>query len=230
MAGMTAALNIAEQGFKAYLVEKQPKLGGILNRVSIVSHDHIDMPAAEIVKAKTDLIEANPNITAYTSTEIESVAGYIGKYKVVLNSNGETVNLDISTVIVATGMREIEPEGMFQYGNDPRVVTQLQLEERLRNSEFGIRNSESKIKNGKEVSPNIEIQNLKSKSQIQDVVIINCVGSKNEERGCCAIGCPVSVKNALAMGPNWDSLRSPLPFDAVGLVIDQPGIGEQEIG
>ncbi len=178
MAGMTAALNIAEQGFKAYIVEKQPKLGGILNRVSNVSHDHIDMPAAEIVKAKTDLIEANPNITAYTSTEIESVDGYIGNYKVVLNSNGETVNLDISTVIVATGMREIEPEGMFQYGNDPRVVTQLQLEERLRNSEFGIRNSESEIKN---------------------VVIINCVGSKNEERGCCAIGCPVSVKNALAI-------------------------------
>ena len=178
MAGMTAALNIAEQGFKAYIVEKQPKLGGILNRVSNVSHDHIDMPAAEIVKAKTDLIEANPNITAYTSTEIESVDGYIGNYKVVLNSNGETANLDISTVIVATGMREIEPEGMFQYGNDPRVVTQLQLEERLRNSELGIRNSESEIKN---------------------VVIINCVGSKNEERGCCAIGCPVSVKNALAI-------------------------------
>ncbi len=178
LAGMTAALNIAEQGFNAYIVEKQPKLGGILNRVSNVSHDHIDMPAADIVKAKTDLIEANPNITAYTSTEIESVNGYIGNYKVVLNSNGETVNLDISTVIVATGMREIEPEGMFQYGNDPRVVTQLQLEERLRNSEFGIRNSESEIKN---------------------VVIINCVGSKNEERGCCAIGCPVSVKNALAI-------------------------------
>ena len=178
MAGMTAALNIAEQGFKAYIVEKQPKLGGILNRVSNVSHDHIDMPAAEIVKAKTALIEANPNITAYTSTEIESVDGYIGNYKVVLNSNGENANLDISTVIVATGMREIEPEGMFQYGNDPRVVTQLQLEERLRNSEFGIRNSESEIKN---------------------VVIINCVGSKNEERGCCAIGCPVSVKNALAI-------------------------------
>lgn len=172
MAGITAALNVAEQGFKAYIVEKQPKLGGILNRISNVSHDHIDMPAAEIVKAKTDLIEANPNITAYTSTEIESVNGYIGNYKVVLNSNGETVNLDISTVIVATGMREIEPEGMFQYGNDSRVVTQLQLEEKLIDKDIG---------------------------NVKDVVIINCVGSKNEERGCCAIGCPVSVKNALAI-------------------------------
>lgn len=172
MAGMTAALNIAEQGFKAYIVEKQPQLGGILNRISNVSHNHINMPASEIVKAKTGLVEANPNITVYTSTEIESVDGYIGNYKIVLNAKEETVNLDISTVIVATGMREIEPEGMFQYGNDPRVVTQLQLEGLLKKNELG---------------------------DVRDVVIINCVGSKNEERGCCTLGCPISVKNALAI-------------------------------
>jgi len=175
MAGMTAALNIAEQGFKAYIVEKQHQLGGILNRISNISHNHINMPAAEIVKAKTDLVEANPNIKVYTSTDIESVDGYIGNYKFVLNTNGETVNLDISTVIVATGMREIEPEGMFQYGNDPRVITQLQLE--------GL----------------IKVWNAEAEIRIQDVVIINCVGSKNEERGCCTMGCPISVKNALAI-------------------------------
>jgi len=175
MAGMTAALNIAEQGFKAYIVEKQHQLGGILNRISNISHNHINMPAAEIVKAKTDLVEANPNIKVYTSTDIESVDGYIGNYKFLLNTNGETVNLDISTVIVATGMREIEPEGIFQYGNDPRVVTQLQLE--------GL----------------IKVWNAEAEIRIQDVVIINCVGSKNEERGCCTLGCPISVKNALAI-------------------------------
>ena len=175
MAGMTAALNIAEQGFKAYIVEKQPQLGGILNRISNVSHNHINMPASEIVKAKTDLVKADPNITVYTSTDIESVDGYIGNYKFGLNTNGETVNLDISTVIVATGMREIEPEGMFRYGKDPRVVTQLQLE--------GL----------------IKIWNAEAEIRIQDVVIINCVGSKNEERGCCTLGCPISVKNALAI-------------------------------
>ena len=175
MAGMTAALNIAEQGFKAYIVEKQHQLGGLLNRISNISHNHINMPAAEIVKAKTDLVEANPNIKVYTSTDIESVDGYIGNYKFVLNTNGETVNLDISTVIVATGMREIEPEGIFQYGNDPRVVTQLQLE--------GL----------------IKVWNAEAEIRIQDVVIINCVGSKNEKRGCCTMGCPISVKNALAI-------------------------------
>ena len=172
MAGMTAALNVADQGFKAYIVEKQPQLGGILNKISSISHNHIDIPASEIVKAKTDLVEANPNIKVYTSAEIESVDGYIGNYKAVLNTNGETVNLNISTVIVATGMREIEPEGMFQYGNDPRVITQLQFEGLLNKNEMG---------------------------DLRDVVIINCVNSKNESRGCCNIGCPVSIKNALAL-------------------------------
>ena len=205
MAGMTAALNIAEQGFKAYIVEKQPQLGGILNRISSISHDHIDMPAAEIVKAKTDLVKANPNIKVYTSTEIESVDGYIGNYKVVLNANGETVNLDISTVIVATGMREVEPEGMFQCGSDPRVVTQLQLEGLIKvwNAECGLRPggpcAPEGMRNGEGGITNFEIRNPKSEIRIQDVVIINCVGSKNEERGCCTLGCPISVKNALAI-------------------------------
>lgn len=172
MAGMTAALNVADQGFNAIIVEKAPQLGGILNEVSTVIHNHIEMPAAEIVKAKADLVEAHPNIKVYTGTDIESVDGYIGNYKVVLNGGGEKANLDISTVIVSTGMREIEPEGMYLYGGDSRVVTQLQLEGLLKKNGLG---------------------------DVRDVVIINCVGSKNEERGCCAIGCPVSVKNGLAI-------------------------------
>ncbi len=178
MAGMTAALNIAQQGFNAFVVEKKPDLGGILNQVSNVTHDVINMPAGDIVKAKADLVETHPNITVYKGAEIESVEGYIGNYKVVVDAGEEKVNLDISTVILATGMRETEPEGMFQYGTDSRIVTQLQLEQFLKN-------------------PGSKIQN--PESNIESVVIINCVGSKNKERGCCAIGCPVSVKNALAV-------------------------------
>jgi len=173
MAGMSAALNIAEQGFKACLVEKRPELGGILNQVMTVSHDKMKMPAAEIVKARREQVEVHPNVEVYTNADIESVEGYIGNYKVVLNRNGDRTNLDISTVIVATGMREVLPEeGAFQYGTDPRVVTQLGLEGQLKRGELG---------------------------DVRNVVMINCVGSKNDERGCCSIGCHVSVKNALIL-------------------------------
>ncbi|MCP4668984.1 MAG: CoB--CoM heterodisulfide reductase iron-sulfur subunit A family protein, partial [Deltaproteobacteria bacterium] len=171
MAGMTAAFHIAQQGFHAFVVEKNRELGGLLNRVSHVSHDEITMPAADMVKAKADLVENHSNITVFKGADIESVEGYIGNYKVVVKTDEKKADLDISTVILATGMREIEPEGMFQYNTDPRIVTQLQLEQFLKNP----------------------------KPEIKHVVMINCVGSKNKERGCCAVGCPVSVKNALAI-------------------------------
>jgi len=194
MAGMTAALNVANQGFNAYIVEKEAKLGGLLNEILTVSYDHETLTADDIIKAKTELVECNPNIKAYKNTEIETIEGYIGNYNVTLKPNGSSETLDISTVIVATGMEEVEPEGMFEYGNDPRVVTQLQLEGLIT-----IWNAECGIQNAEKVVPIMEIQNPKSKTQIKNVVIINCVGSKNEERGCCSIGCHVSVKNALAI-------------------------------
>ena len=172
MAGMTAALNIADQGFNAIVVEKAPRLGGLLNRISTISHNHEVLSAEEIAKARAAVVEAHPNIKVYTSAEIEEVNGYIGNYKVRIKSNGTRESFDTSTIIVATGMREIEPEGQFLYGRDPRVVTQLQLEGMLKDNQVG---------------------------DVKNVVMINCVGSKNEARGCCNIGCPISVKNALSL-------------------------------
>ena len=174
MAGMTAALAVADQGFHAVLVEKKDRLGGILNNVSMVTHEHGEMPANEIVKTKKEIVEAHPNIRTFTNTEIQEVNGYIGNYRVTLKQegNGAGETLDISTVIVATGMEEIEPVGQFHYGDDSGVITQLQLEKLLKDHAL----------------PNVK-----------DVVVINCVNSKNETRGCCNIGCPVSVKNALAI-------------------------------
>lgn len=172
MAGMTAALNVADQGFQAFLVEKEPQLGGILNKLSTVSHNGEVLSAPELAQAKAELVKAHENIKVYTGAEIENIDGYIGNYKVKLKINGENVEFDASTVIVATGMKEVEPEGKYGYGEEERVVTQLKLEEMIAKGQI----------NGQ-----------------KDVVMINCINSKNDIRGCCTIGCPVSVKNALAL-------------------------------
>ncbi len=174
MAGMTAALHIAEQGFKAFIVEKEPQLGGLMNQTCFVSHDHYKFPSAKLVKAKVGQVEKHPNVTVYTCARIEAVEGYIGNYKITLkiHGNGSSEKLDISTIIVATGMKEIEPQDQFEYGRDPRVVTQLQLDRMLRH---------------------------KTLKDVKEVVIINCVNSKNQTRGCCSIGCHTSVKNAIAL-------------------------------
>jgi len=170
MAGMTAALNIAAQGFKAIIVEKQPQLGGLLNKLYHVAPEEV--LADEIVKTKAGLVARNENIKVYTGTEIEDIQGYIGNYKVRVKTNSASEEFDASTIIVATGMKESEPVGRYGYGDDPRVITQLQLEALLKNNE------------------------LEAK---KDVVIINCVNSKNGTRGCCNIGCLTSVKNAMAL-------------------------------
>ncbi|MFO7459571.1 MAG: hydrogenase iron-sulfur subunit [Desulfatiglandales bacterium] len=171
-AGMNAALSVAAQGFRAIIVEKEPRLGGLLNKIGTVSHEHGEMAAEEILRRAREVVAADPNVTVYTSAVIEDVKGYIGNYKVKIKANGTAESLDVSTIIVATGMREVKPEGLFLYGEDSRVVTQLELEGKLKSSQTG--------------NP-------------KHVVMINCVGSKNETRGCCNIGCPVSVKNALAL-------------------------------
>jgi heterodisulfide reductase subunit A len=174
MAGMHAALSVAKQGFQAHLVEKEPRLGGIMNKLCFLSHDQRRVPAAKVVQAKADQVAAHPRIKVYTGTRVESVKGYIGNYTVVLKAdgNGAAEALEISTIIVATGMQEIEPAGQFEYGRDPRVMTQLQLDTALRNRALG---------------------------DFSSVVMINCINSKNEARGCCNIGCHVSVKNAVAL-------------------------------
>jgi heterodisulfide reductase subunit A len=174
MAGMNAALSVADQGFNAFLVEKESRLGGILNEVCFISHGNHKSPAAKVLQARVDQVQAHPNIKVYTDTQIENVEGYIGNYKVGLKANGDgaTENLDISTVIVATGMQELEPDGQFEYGNHPAVITQLQLDGMLRTKQVG---------------------------DVKNVVMISCVNSKNENRGCCNIGCHTSVKNAVAL-------------------------------
>jgi heterodisulfide reductase subunit A len=174
MSGMNAALSVAHQGFNAYIVEKEPQLGGVLNQICFISHDKHKSPAARVIQARVDQVQSHPNIKVFIDTQIESVQGYIGNYKVSLKQNGDksSEKLDISTIIVATGMQELEPEDQFEYGNDPRVITQLQLDNKLRNKQLG---------------------------DVKNVVMVSCVNSKNETRGCCNIGCHTSVKNAVAI-------------------------------
>jgi heterodisulfide reductase subunit A2 len=172
LSGMTAALHVAAQGFHAVIVEKEAELGGLLNRLASVHYGQETIEARELVEETRTKIAAEPMIFVYTGATIESVAGYIGNYSVKVSTNGSSKEFGVSTVIVATGMRESVPEGLFLYHEDPRVKTQIELEGMLRNGGLG---------------------------EPASVVMINCVNSKNETRGCCNIGCSVSVKNATAI-------------------------------
>ena len=206
MAGMTAALDLAAQNFKVTLVERKSELGGLLNRISHISYNHHQVVAAEIANKKISQVLSHPSITVLTNAEIEAVEGYIGNYKVRIKANGTQEELDVSTIVVATGMEEIEPEDQFRYGKDPRVVTQLQLEALMKH-----RKGEG----------DQELQVPGSGAPVRNVVMINCVNSKNEIRGCCNIGCPVSIKNALALKSYDDAMNVTICFRDLSVVKEE---------
>ncbi|MDD1755307.1 MAG: CoB--CoM heterodisulfide reductase iron-sulfur subunit A family protein [Methanomassiliicoccales archaeon] len=162
LAGMTAALDIADQGFSVHLVEKTGHLGGYLAKLPLVEggmkpKDHMDHLIKRIRESK--------NITVHLNNEVKDVTGFIGNFKVKLKD----VELDAGTIIAATGGLEYKPTE-YLYGQDPRVMTQLELEDKLAHKTFHGKN----------------------------VVMIQCVGSRNEQvKYCSRICCAHAIKNAI---------------------------------
>ncbi len=135
IAGMTATLTLANQGFKVYLAEKEPELGGNLRRL------HKLYPTMQDSRALLDPIintlKTNKRIETLTSTMVSDVKGYVGNFKVTLATNGEKKEIEVGTIIVACGaMNYTPPKGLYQYGVFPRIVTQLEMDELLRNGKL----------------------------------------------------------------------------------------------
>jgi len=166
LSGMTAALELAKQGFEVHLVEKEKELGGHLRHIRyMLGSEDPQEHLKSIIKEVTE----NDKIHVYLNTEIANIEGYIGNFKTSLKQNGEKKEIQHGVVIVATGAIEYEPTE-YMYGKYERILTQHQLEERLSKGEF----------------------NAKT------VMMIQCVGARNEERPNCArICCASAVKNAL---------------------------------
>ena len=168
MAGMTAALALANRGYEVVLVEKEERLGGLLNRVHKLGPTMQD--ALPLAEEKIKAISNHPNITLFTKARITSVQGFIGKYQVDVETETGAKNIDFGVIIVGTGGRSFVPEGLYGY-DGKRVITQLDLEKILKEG----------------LDP-----------AIKNVVMIQCVGSRNEERPYCSrICCQTAVKNAM---------------------------------
>jgi len=124
VAGMTAALDIAEKGFTTHLIEREPELGGLLRTFTRLQDGRT---TSEILDPMIAAVTSNPNLTVYTGTTLDEVEGAMGRFKGKL-SNGEEV--EFGSAIIATGANEFEPEGYFGYGAD-NVITQSALEVKL---------------------------------------------------------------------------------------------------
>jgi len=147
-------------------VEKEKELGGNLRHIHYVTGSE---DPQERLRSIVKEVSENEKIHVYLGAEIANIEGYVGNFKATLNYDGEKKEIDHGIVIVATGAVEYKPT-QYLYGEDERVLTQRELEERLAKGEF----------------------NAKT------VAMIQCVGSRNEERpNCSRICCVQAVKNAL---------------------------------
>jgi heterodisulfide reductase subunit A len=171
MAGMSAALNLADQGFRVHLVEKSPELGGNFRHVrTSLNGGDPQGQMAEIIERTT----SHPRINVHLQSELSLVEGSVGNFTSTISRNGTEQKVDHGAAIVATGATEYEPTE-YLYGEHSRVLTQRMLEEWIADER-----------------PELE--------ELRSVVMIQCVGSRNETRPYCSrICCAQAVKNAIAL-------------------------------
>jgi len=178
ISGMSAALEIAKHGLKVHLVEKEDKLGGQLNLIYKINFDRIDSREF-ISKVIKEVNEDKKNINVYLSSNLIDVKGSIGKFTVTIeDSDKKRTEVNVGAIIVSTGASEYKPTDWYNYGKDPRVFTQLELSEKLRNNE---------LKDG------------------ETLVFIHCVGSRQEtgRTYCSLICCSESIRHALYVKENY---------------------------
>lgn len=171
IAGMTSAMSIVKQGHEVYLLEKESDLGGIARRLHFTL-DGMDVQAylRELVRK----VYQHPLVHVYTDATILDAAGYVGNFTTKVRMPGRTVEIKHGATVIATGADEYKPTE-YLYGEDERVMTQLELEEKIAQKDEAVMNSQS-------------------------VVMIQCVGCRQEDRNYCSrVCCGHSIKNALKL-------------------------------
>jgi heterodisulfide reductase subunit A len=183
--GLTAALELADAGKQVVLVEKQAQLGGNVARLDLTA-PYMDS-APELLRKWIDRVESHENIRVMRSSELIELKGFNGNFKPrVRNAAGETIDLEVGSVLVCTGYKEFDASRIEQYGYGrlPNVITSFELEAMLRKGRL-------KTSSGK---------------MPRYVSIIHCVGARSEEfhAYCSRVCCTTALKYAF-------ELKSALP-------------------
>ncbi len=171
IAGMTSALNLADQGFQVYLVEKSDHLGGNAQYIEqTIEGDEVKPFVDDLIRK----VEEHPKIQLFKESYFTDLSGHVGHFKGAVKpvSNGAApTEIEFGAAIVATGAKESKPTE-YLYGEHQAVETQHSLEER-------ILAGDPKLKD------------------IKNAVFIQCVGSRCDERPYCSkICCSASVRLA----------------------------------
>ena len=168
LAGMTAALDLSKQGYTVHLVEKESELGGRLRLVKSTLNGEKTEPH---LNKLINQIHSESKIKVYLNAKIKDINGFVGNFKTILEN--PEIEFSHGVTIIAAGGKENKSTEYF-YNEDKRVITQLELDQILHNSD------EDKIK------------------AYKTIVMIQCIGSRNKERPYCSrVCCESAIKNAI---------------------------------
>ena len=129
VAGMTAAAALARQGYVTHLVERGPRLGGIVADLTTLAPSGVN--ATELIAALIKQLDQT-GVRVHTQTAVEQIGGYVGSFHARLSTGEE---LRVGAVVMATGAAPYQPTE-FGCGTDARVWTNLDLERRLAGGEL----------------------------------------------------------------------------------------------
>jgi heterodisulfide reductase subunit A len=199
IAGMVAALDVADTGFPVYLVEKSDHLGG---RVMELNRTFPTLESvAELVQPLIERVQNHPNVTVFLNSHVTGVEGYVGNFEVEVsgfkvsgsslaesetsNLKPETHALGVGSIIVATGYDVFDPHRRPElgYGQYPNVITTLEMERRLAEGDLTVPSTDSG-QGGR--SP-------------KSVAFIKCVGSRDVQVGnpyCSRVCCMTTAKQS----------------------------------
>ena len=174
-AGMTAALNLADQGFEVALIEKDDELGGNARKLKYGPHgEDISLFLDKMIQT----LSAHPNVKLFKRAEIEETTGHVGNFRTrVKTEEGEAI-VEHGATIVAIGGTEHQP-AEYLYGKNPKVMTQREFHDLLTDK-----------------------KDLPEKAT--NIVMIQCVGSRDEKHPYCSrICCIQAVSNALRVKKDY---------------------------
>ncbi|WP_449244187.1 FAD-dependent oxidoreductase [Desulfobacca acetoxidans] len=171
LAGMTAALNLAEQGLFTYLIEQKDELGGHARKVG---HTWKGEDVGAYIHDLSQRLLSHERVEVLTGAELIQVSGFVGNFESTVRSGGIERQLQHGVAILATGAHSLKPSE-YLYGQNDRVTRWHDLEKRF-------------------------IEQPRLLEEAEAVAFIQCVGSREPQRPYCSkICCTSSVAQAIAL-------------------------------
>ncbi|MBN1106285.1 MAG: FAD-dependent oxidoreductase, partial [Deltaproteobacteria bacterium] len=169
ISGMVAAKTFSGQGYRVCLVERSPFLGGQARSLfKTWRGEDIQKNLSELIES----VRSDENIDVRLDWELVGVEGFVGNFRSTLMSKGAEEAVEHGVAVIATGAQEHKPDE-YLYGQDPRVLTHLELDQRFMEGDPSLKG-------------------------MRTAVFIQCVGSREPERPYCSrVCCTHSIESAI---------------------------------